>query len=143
MTDIPASSGIYALFLNAGRECSITVGRFGKAEIHPGDYVYIGSAFGPGGMRSRIGRHSRVNKKCRWHIDYLRRYMSMLGVIWCASAREQEHLWAGKALSFGEVVLKGLGSSDCSCISHFLRLNNMDALVYDLKAGGGCYISVC
>ena len=49
----------------------ILVGRLGALPVEPGFYVYVGSAFGPGGLERRVGRHATTEKKHRWHIDYL------------------------------------------------------------------------
>ena len=52
-------SGTYAIWMKATSKQIITVGKLGKIEIEPGYYVYIGSAFGPGGIKARVGRHLR------------------------------------------------------------------------------------
>jgi len=40
--------------------------------LRPGDYLYVGSAFGPGGLASRLGRHLSIRPKTRhWDIDFL------------------------------------------------------------------------
>ena len=36
-----------------------------------GDYLYVGSAHGPGGLPSRVGRHLSVKERRRWDIDFL------------------------------------------------------------------------
>ncbi|ABN70508.1 protein of unknown function DUF123 [Staphylothermus marinus F1] len=69
--DIPKSKGYYVLFINVGKACRITTRSGKKFNIKPGIYVYLGSAFGRGGLYSRIMRHLRKRKKLFWHIDYL------------------------------------------------------------------------
>ena len=39
--------------------------------MQPGFYVYLGSALGPGGLKSRVGPRAMAEEKCRWHIDDL------------------------------------------------------------------------
>ena len=40
--------------------------------LAPGHYLYVGSAFGPGGLASRVGRHlSPEPKRWHWDIDFL------------------------------------------------------------------------
>ena len=51
------------LVLQSMHEQSILVGRLGTLDVHPGTYVYVGSAFGPGGLRARTNRHASANKK--------------------------------------------------------------------------------
>ncbi len=46
-------------------------GALGLLDVSPGWYVYIGSAFDPGGVRARCLRHWRGGRP-HWHIDYLR-----------------------------------------------------------------------
>jgi len=53
-------------------ECKSAVGD--KLDLLPGYYIYIGSAFGPGGVRARMLRHLRADKPKHWHIDYLREF---------------------------------------------------------------------
>jgi Uri superfamily endonuclease len=63
--------GTYALILENKTFRKIQVGKLGNFSFSPGWYVYTGSAFGPGGLAARVGRHVKQEKKCRWHIDYL------------------------------------------------------------------------
>ena len=55
MTDAP---GTYALLLRASKEQTIEVGALGAMPVRPGMYVYVGSAFGSGGLQARVGRHA-------------------------------------------------------------------------------------
>ena len=63
--DIPDNKGTYCLLLHSDADKSIKVGALGKLNIQKGYYVYIGSAFGPGGLKARIGRHIKKTKKLR------------------------------------------------------------------------------
>jgi Uri superfamily endonuclease len=88
--------------------------------VTPGFYVYLGSAFGPGGVRARVQRH-RVRARCRhWHVDYLRS-VTRLAQVWFSYDQERrEHAWAdvvGKTMQ-GTAPLAGFGASDCSCGTH-------------------------
>jgi len=66
--------GTYILILKSAVTRRVRVGRLGNLQLCPGYYVYIGSAFGPGGLRARIDHHQRLAKRPHWHIDYLRRH---------------------------------------------------------------------
>lgn len=68
-----AKSGTYALILEAKNEKQVQIGHWGILDIKIGYYLYIGSAFGPGGIKSRVSRHFK-QKKPHWHIDYLAEY---------------------------------------------------------------------
>lgn len=54
-----SETGTYALRPRAEEEQTIEVGALGEMSIRPGWYVYVGSAFGPGGLQSRVLRHVR------------------------------------------------------------------------------------
>ncbi len=70
----PSSSpGTYVLVLAVPRTPRISVGRLGIAGFPAGTYLYIGSAWGPGGLRARIAHHFKPAWRPHWHIDYLRR----------------------------------------------------------------------
>jgi len=64
--------GTYALILSCLAEQTVQIGKLGPLSLHPGWYVYVGSAFGPGGLAARLARHRAVEKRLRWHIDYIR-----------------------------------------------------------------------
>jgi Uri superfamily endonuclease len=49
----------------------LSVGRLGEFDLVPGFYAYVGSAFGLGGLRARIGHHPESTAEPHWHIDYL------------------------------------------------------------------------
>ncbi len=57
--DLPASHGTYVLHLFVSHAQPIEVGRLGLQHLPIGDYFYIGSARGAGGLRARVGRHLR------------------------------------------------------------------------------------
>ena len=47
--------GSYAVILRNRKQATIDVGRRIQLAIEPGYYLYVGSAFGPGGLRARVG----------------------------------------------------------------------------------------
>ncbi|MCG8024627.1 MAG: DUF123 domain-containing protein [Candidatus Thiodiazotropha endolucinida] len=54
-----AKPGTYGLVLQADTDTVVQVGRWGAIDIRPGYYIYIGSAFGAGGVLARVSRHCR------------------------------------------------------------------------------------
>ena len=83
--------GTYVLVLHATQGMHVQVGRRGGLKIQPGYYLYVGSAFGPGGVKARVSRHARADKKKHWHIDYLREHMQPVEA-WCSyDDRRLEH----------------------------------------------------
>ena len=108
----------YQLFIRVARPLTITVGRLGEFRFAAGDYVYSGSA--RRGIRARVNRHLRSEKKLRWHIDYLLAAAEVEITRVRISTLDECQLVAD---SGGTVVVSGFGASDCrqGCGSH-LRL---------------------
>lgn len=117
---LPKTKGTYALLMCLKQIQSIRVGKLGTFEFNPGYYLYFGSAFGPGGLKARVGRHQACNKTCRWHIDYLRRKCSLAEVWYSEKPRNLECIWAEtyKRKPGISAPVAQFGSSDCGCFSH-------------------------
>ncbi|KPK35077.1 MAG: hypothetical protein AMJ66_02235 [Betaproteobacteria bacterium SG8_40] len=130
--------GTYALILRCDTHAQIRVGRHGLVGVRTGYYVYVGSAFGPGGVRARVSRHVREKATRHWHIDYLRTVAAPVAAWWSDSTRELEHRWA-RILSGlpGSSPVPRFGSSDCDCESHLFRFVNMPDLERFAHAAGG------
>lgn len=117
---LPDHPGTYALLLASTAEGDINVGSFGRLQVLPGYYVYIGSAHGPGGLAARVSRHQAAAKKLRWHIDYLREVTDLVAVWYTVDQNRQECRWAEVVGRLRGVVvpMAGFGASDCDCRSH-------------------------
>ena len=119
---LPNQPGTYAVILHVPRMKKISIGVLGEWMIETGYYAYIGSAFGPGGLRGRLGHHvqSRGHAKAHWHIDYLRSIAEIDEIWWTDDAIKREHGWAFifHEQMDTETPIKGFGSSDCACVSH-------------------------
>ncbi|RLI98393.1 MAG: GIY-YIG nuclease family protein [Candidatus Aenigmatarchaeota archaeon] len=121
--------GTYVLFLESKKDQDIVIGKLGECRLKGGLYAYIGSAMGSSvNLENRIGRHKRMaetkegNKQ--WHIDYV---TTSTGVVVTGTlkvvGKAMECKLAGMMKSSGgRVVLKGFGSSDCGCETHFFRI---------------------
>lgn len=87
----------------------------------------MGSAKGNGGIFARIRRHTIVEKKKFWHIDYLRPTMNLVGVFYTKKL-EKECEWVQKLLlsGFFTAPVTKFGASDCqkNCLSHLLVTKN-------------------
>ena len=81
LPDLPAAPGAYVLLLTANAPVVLNMPRFGKFTLAAGQYAYVGSAHGPGGLRARVGRHLRAEKPLHWHIDYLTAALPVMHVI--------------------------------------------------------------
>jgi Uri superfamily endonuclease len=119
-TRLPALGGSYILILKVTEACEITVGRKGRLNLRPGYYCYVGSAFGPGGLRARVGRHARLDKAYRWHIDFLRAVSQLVGVFYSTDVTRLEDAWAESMQTWPgmEIPMPGFGASDSKPLSH-------------------------
>lgn len=118
---ISSQPGSYLLVFSSEQTVSIKVGRLGMIELDSGYYFYIGSAFGPGGVRARVRHHHGISKRPHWHLDYIRPSLSLLEVWYSVDVNRYEHEWANilhDTLQM-QVPLCGFGASDCQCHSHF------------------------
>lgn len=118
--------GTYALILRNHKKRQIQIGRWRQIDMAPGFYLYIGSAFGPGGVRARVRRHFRRTKARHWHIDYLREYLDPVGACYSHDPTRLEHRWAQILCGMSNMSpVQGFGCSDCTCVSHLFRTDTM------------------
>ena len=117
--------GTYLLFIKVIEPIEITIK--GKSFfLNEGYYIYIGSAFGAGGLSSRLHRHFRKIKKKHWHIDQITtsNFSEIIGIGVLLKQRVECEL--SKIIGDIEkiVSIAGFGNSDCEkkCISHFFRV---------------------
>ena len=68
---LPEAKGTYVLVVSVVQMKRLEIGRLGAYDIVPGFYAYVGSAFGSGGLRARLGHHLESTASPHWHIDYL------------------------------------------------------------------------
>ena len=115
----PSTAGAYALWLRLAAPRDVRTGKQ-AGMLGPGDYLYCGSARGPGGLRARLSRHFRKEKRLHWHVDQLTAVAAIKGV-WIAEGGDECALNA--ALGALPTPLPGFGSSDCPrCVAHLRRI---------------------
>jgi len=135
---IEKDKGTYLFLLHNSKAREISAGRFGKVLFPSGFYLYAGSAFGPGGLNARIGRHFRQDKKIRWHVDNLSITMNPVECWYHVSQTKRECQWNSRLEDIHDTYpLRGFGSSDCKCLSHlhyFSRKPSATALTSLLNA---------
>ncbi|KTG30734.1 GIY-YIG nuclease family protein [Haloferax profundi] len=124
--DTRAPRGTYALVF-AVPETTIEVGALGDCEFDAGGYVYVGSAFGTGGLR-RVLRHRRVasgdHDARHWHVDYLGGDSDVeLTRVVCVPDQNVE---CAVSSTLGASALDGFGSSDCTCDAHLAAFENTE-----------------
>lgn len=122
VTSLGPGPGTYALVLSSPCEAEISVGRLGVLAIRQGFYVYVGSAFGPGGVRGRVARHVIHGRTRHWHVDYLWPTLRVDEIWYSHDPRRREHDWARilRSSRSGSVPLRRFGASDCRCDAHLL-----------------------
>ena len=124
--------GTYALVFTAKRKKRLIIGKLGTLNLQPGYYVYVGSAFGPGGLKARIGHHCKSSRRRHWHIDYLSKYLPPDEVWYTYDPTHREHHWS-EVLSHARGAsspLPGFGSSDCHCRSHLHFFSSRPSVNY-------------
>lgn len=149
MTMLPGSPGAYALQLSISEPHRMQVGRLGEFTFPAGEYIYLGSALGPGGLRARLGRHLSIALPARphWHIDYLRAGARVHAYCYFVlqggetpGAAPIECLWSSALASSSgaSVPVRGFGASDCrcGCPAHLVAFEKTAAGAPTTLAGG-------
>lgn len=120
---LPADKGTYALVFTLPDTKNLKVGGLGEHRFPPGNYVYLGSAHGSGGLRARLRHHFYKSKKPRWHIDWVRLEMELSGCIFVISPEKLECKWSQSLARWrnSRVIVPGFGAGDCrnGCPAHF------------------------
>ena len=112
--------GTYALIFSASSFRQIEIGKLGTIDLIPGFYIYVGSAFGSGGLKARIDHHRKRSGRPHWHLDYLGPFVNLIEIWYTYDPVHREHQWARIISSTRgtSVPLDGFGSSDCRCRAH-------------------------
>ena len=125
--------GSYILLIRLPRDKIIRVGCLGALSFSAGYYGYVGSAMS--GLKSRLNRHLRRDKRVHWHIDYLLEEAVISGII-VARAEERTECLIARALSGEFSIVSGFGASDCSCPSHlFWATEDMKQVIMTTISG--------
>ena len=141
---MPSDKGVYVLIIDVKSQVSFSAGSLGAISLRKGLYAYVGSAKGPGGLRGRVLRHLRSDKKLRWHIDYLLAQPSVkvVKVLYAVTEEVRECDLVGELVKRGaRAPVKGFGSSDCRrrCPAHLLILKREEAVIKSFEALGLSY----
>ena len=110
--------GTYILLAKLAKTQTIKPGKLPEAEYKKGIYLYVGRA--RTGLKARVKRHIRSEKKLYWHIDYLLQKAKVVD-IWIRQDYFDECNTADEIRNFKPATAKaiqGFGSSDCHCRSH-------------------------
>lgn len=112
--------GTYTLIFFSSIDKPVKIGKLGTLFLKSGFYVYVGSAFGPGGLKARIMHHFNHSSRPHWHLDYLSPVLDACEIWYTCDQTPREHQWATiHSQTRGALMpLPGFGSSDCRCRSH-------------------------
>src|ERR1035437_1034230 len=112
--ELPEDHGTYVLIARVLQTKRLGIGSLGEFDITPGFYAYVGSAFGSGGLRARLGLHLESLAEPHWHIDYLLEVATPIEIWFTTADRKLEKDWAElleEAPGF-RVPIARFGSSD-------------------------------
>jgi Uri superfamily endonuclease len=117
--------GTYALLFECKSPFKVVVGKLGPVRISTGYWVYVGSAFGPGGLRSRLAHHLKSSPRPHWHLDYIKNALHLLKIWTTTDAVKREHEWAAafSTLKDASRPIAKFGATDCACRSHLIHLH--------------------
>ncbi len=119
--------GTYALVLESGNHPGLRIGRLGTFRLPPGFLVYVGSAFGGGGVAHRTGRHRDPNSLLRWNIDHLKAIAHPVELWWTLNNQKKpvECHWAMTLANFPGYCCPAprCGGNDCKrCPAHLFHV---------------------
>lgn len=130
MAELDSRPGTYILVLSSTARISLPVGRLEFLDVQPGYCLYVGSALGPGGLRSRVSHHLQLSPSPHWHIDYLRKHLPVSEVWYTYNPSRIEHDWADavNATDGATIPLARFGASDCRCSAHLFHFEEKPTL---------------
>jgi Uri superfamily endonuclease len=129
---ITTKRGTYALISRVITAGPVSIGKLGRHQIEAGYYVYVGSAFGPGGLNARLAHHLRKAGAPHWHMDYLRPSVDIIEVWYTTDRRSREHQWAERLAIHkrASLPIAKFGASDCTCSAHLFRFGSRPSRAY-------------
>lgn len=126
--------GTYVLLLENIHAVDIKVGSLDQLRFDKGFYAYVGSMFGPGELKARIGRYFAVKRR-HWHIDYILDHIKIFEV-YVLPEKDYESRLAKAAVRRFKYV-KDFGCSDRkNDVSHLICLRSERELGAFLKLVG-------
>lgn len=120
---LPDARGAYGLLIRLPRRLRSEIGALGPVNLPAGEFLYLGSAYGPGGLRARLRRHLRRSKTTHWHVDYLTTRGKIIDLLVVPGGRECDLVDQALPAAGVSVPIPGFGSSDCRhCPAHLLSV---------------------
>jgi Uri superfamily endonuclease len=137
--------GTYTVILECKGPVRIRFGRLGHANLLAGYYLYTGSALGRGAvsLEGRLARHKRRSKRLKWHVDYLTSHSKCRfkrAVCLVSSSRLECKINNSLSTKLKvQPILARLGSTDCGCNAHLVRVTRRFSLTNLLTQLGIIY----
>lgn len=137
---LPSCKGVYAICFRLDRPVSV-VGRRGKVlgSVGPGLVLYVGSAGGPGGLRSRISRHFLGADRCWWHVDCISMAAALVEFIFYrvgGSGVKAEDELAGRLMELDALRPMGMLGATDSERPHMFMCSDKGAVLSLLRSLG-------
>lgn len=133
--------GTYLLEFRLESSLSFTLRSGRRVSLTSGVYFYAGSAFGPGGLYSRLSRHLKRRKKRHWHLDFITTAETFTPLSALLIPELPVECTLASIVSELSTPVPNFGSSDCTCPSHlFLAQNPQKVKEAVLKAFPGAKI---
>lgn len=114
--------GSYILIFHSTGKHRTEIGSLGLLSFTKGYYCYAGS--GMNNLFKRINRHRLKRKKLHWHVDYLSSFMKAQADLPIVGTHVTECSLARLLRDIGGSVIRGFGSTDCSCEGHLFYMRN-------------------
>lgn len=115
-------AGDYIMVMHLEESKDIEVGSKGLIHFPRGYYLYVGSARAH--LTKRIERHKRKRKGMHWHLDYFRKYCTVIAALPVRTSDDLECAIAESIHHIAEWSILGFGSSDCQCESHLFGMHD-------------------
>ena len=116
--------GTYLLILRIDDDLTdLTIGQLGRFHFAAGYYLYIGSAFGPGGLSTQLQHFEQPGRtRPRRHIDYLRPHAHLVEAWGVGSGAPVGCHWAHALAATQEVSVPvpRFSARNRNCRSHLL-----------------------
>ena len=129
-----AERGAYLLLISLPRPVRLSFQSIKPRVLLSGEYIYAGSAWGPGGIRARVKRHMKRGKRRHWHVDDLTEAANAILPFAVPGGYECDLVRSLLAQDQFSVSVRGFGSSDCNrCDSHLLVAAGSEVQVQEIE----------
>jgi Uri superfamily endonuclease len=122
---LPLDKCSYSIIIRLNKDKEIKVGSLKMIHLVEGFYVYNGSAYGSGGLVSRIKHHLKKRKKLHWHIDYVTssHNCNVLQVVACKERNLEKRISLAMLADKNFSEIPKFGATDDAIVkSHFFLI---------------------